>query len=342
MNKLERKIAIGGAAVLIAVAAAVFLALRANDEGQPQRVLRDYPGRVWSLAFFPDSKTIAATGDAGLCLWDADTGKRLNKRLNLEASLGVYAINARAVAASPDGKKLALGGMTSDFVLWTIATGMVETYHVWRGESFYKAAFSPDGKTVAASVIDKVAGSIRIWDIETGAPLHTLGGKAPSPVPLAYSPDSSQIAGVDILDIKIWDVKTGAPLHTLKGHLYPYPVKALAYSPDGKKLASASLDKTLKIWDAQTGALLQTLKGHRESLHFAAYLPDGERVASGGAKEIKIWDVKTGALLQTLKHRHGNIMEAAAVSPDGRFAAAAAINANGKTAVLIWDIEALP
>lgn len=332
MNKLERKIAIGGAAVLIAVAAAVFFALRANDKGQPQRVLRDYPDRVISLAFFPDSKTIAASGWGGLCLWDVETGKRLN----LETSLDRY---AGAVAVSPDSKQIALGGVNSDFVLWTIATGLVETYHVTRGEAFHQAAFSPDGKTVAASVFEKTAGSIRIWDMETAALLHTLGGKAPSLVPFAYSPDASQIAGGDILDVKIWDVKTGAPLHTLKGHLYQ--ISAVAYSPDGKKLVSASYDKTLKIWDAQTGAPLQTLKGHREYLHFTAYLPDGERLASGGAKEIKIWNVKTGALLQTLKHRHGNIM-GAAVSPDGRFAAAAVINAHGKTAVLIWDLKAVP
>ena len=330
MSKLERKIAIGIAAVLIAVAAALFLALQANDAGRPRLVLRDYPGHVRSLAFFPDSKTIAATGNAGICLWDIETGQRLN----LELSLGRH---GGAVAVSPDGKKIALSGMSSDFVLWTISTGLLETYHVSRGELFHRAAFSPDGKTVAASVLERGACSIRIWDMETAALLHTLDEKAPSLVPFAYSPDSSQIAGGGDLEVKIWDVKTGSLLHTLKGHRYS--VNSVAYSPDGKKLASASDDSTVKIWDAQTGALLQTLKEHREPLLFAAYLPDGERLASGGADEIKIWDVKTGALLQTLKNRHGKIMDAAtAVSPDGRFAAAVVVNATG-TAVLVWDID---
>ena len=219
---------------------------------------------------------------------------------------------------------------------------MMETYHVSRGESFYKAAFSPDGKTVAASVLENAGNSsIRIWDIETGALLHTLGGKAPFPVPLAYSPDSSQIAGASIIsDVEIWDMKTGASLHTLKGHLHP--VSAVSYSPDGKRLASASYDKSVKIWDAQTGALLQTLKEHREPLLFAAYLPDGERLIGGGIEEIKIWDVKTGAPLQTLKNRQGKIIETAVVSPDGRFAAAAVLGADSKTAVLIWGIDEAP
>ncbi|MDE0021958.1 MAG: WD40 repeat domain-containing protein [Candidatus Poribacteria bacterium] len=333
MSKLEHKIAIGIAAVLIAGAAALFLALRANDEGRPRLVLRGYPGHVRSLAFFPDSKTIAATGNAGVGLWDAESGQLLN----IEASLNKY---AGAVAVSPDGKKIALGGSRSDFVLWTISTGMMETYHVSRGESFYKAAFSPDGKTVAASVLENAACSIRIWDMETAALLHTLDEKAPIPIPFAYSPDSSQIAGGG-LEVKIWDVKTGALLHTLKGHRYS--VHSVAYSPDGKRLASASGDRTVKIWDAHTGSLLQTLKEHRERLRFAAYLPDGERVASGGADEIKIWDVKTGALLQTLKNRHGYIMDAAtAVSSDGRFAAAAAVVSATGTAVLVWDIDEAP
>ena len=335
MSKLERKIAIGIAAVLIAGAAALFLALRANDEGQPRLVLRGYPGHVSSLAFFPDSKTIAASGHAGVGLWDVETGQILR----LESSLGRY---AGAVAVSPDGKKIALGGISSDFVLWTISTGLLETYHVSRGELFHRAAFSPDGKTVAASVLERGACSIRIWDMETAALLHTLDGKAPSLIPFAYSPDSSQIAGGGGLEVEIWDVKTGSLLHTLKGHRYN--VHSVAYSPDGKKLASAGYYKTVKIWDAQTGALLQTLDEHRERLRFAAYLPDGERLASGGADDIKIWDVKTGALLQTLKNRHGYIMDpATAVSPDGRFAAAAAIDVDGhKTAVLIWDIDEAP
>ena len=331
MSKIERKIAVGLAAGFIAVAAAAFFLFRANDAEQPRLILRDYPGGlVRSLAFFPDGKTIAAAGDAGLCLWDAETGQLLK----IETSLGRY---AGAVAVSPDGKKIALGGISSDFVLWTISTGLLETYHVSRGESFYNAAFSPDGKTVAASVNDKTGSLIRVWDMETAAPLHTLGGKARNPVLFAYSPDSSQIAGADGLEVKIWDVKTGALLHTLKGH--HDQVNSFAYSPDGKKLASASFYKTVKIWDAQTGALLQTLDEHREFLQFVAYLPDGERVASGSDDDIKIWDVKTGALLQTLKNRHGYIMDAAtAVSPDGRFAAAVVVSAAG-TAVLVWDID---
>ena len=336
MSKLERKIAVGLAAGLIAFAAAAFFlfrANRANDAEKPRLVLRDYPGaRVWSLAFSPSGKTIAAAGDAGLCLWDAETGGFLN----IETALDGY-----AAAVSPDSEKIAAGGYGGNFVLWTVSTGLVETYHASRGESFYRAAFSPDSKTVAASVLEhagKEKSTIRIWDIETGALLHTLGGTTPLPVLFAYSPDSSQIAaGGGISDVKIWDLKTGAPLQTLKGHRYP--VSAVAYSPDGKRLASASNDMTVKIWDAQTGALLQTLKEHREFLHFAAYLPDGERLMSGGADDLKIWDLKTGALLQTLKQRRGRIMTAA-VSPDGRFAAAAALDADIKTAVLIWDIDA--
>ena len=334
MSKLERKIAVGLAAGLIAFAAAAFFlfrANRANDAEKPRLVLRDYPGaRVWSLAFSPSGKTIAAAGDAGLCLWDAETGGFLN----IETALDGY-----AAAVSPDSEKIAAGGYGGNFVLWTVSTGLVETYHASRGESFYRAAFSPDSKTVAASVLEhagKEKSTIRIWDIETGAPLSTLGGKTSFPSPLAYSPDSSQIAGGSVLDVKIWDLKTGAPLHTLKGHRYP--VIAVAYSPDGKRLASASYDRTVKIWDAQTGALLQTLKEHRQPLLFAAYLPDGKRLMSVGGKEIKIWDVKTGAPIQTLKQRQ-EMIETAAVSPDGRFAAAAAIGADLKTAVLIWDID---
>jgi WD40 repeat protein len=91
-----------------------------------------------------------------------------------------------------------------------------------------------------------------------------------------------------------------ATLQTLEGHLSS--VWAVAFSPNGKELASGSSDKTIRIWDVATGATLQTLEGHSDYVWAVAFSPNGKQLASGSSDTtIRIWDAATGATLQTLE-----------------------------------------
>jgi WD40 repeat protein len=67
----------------------------------------------------------------------------------------------------------------------------------------------------------------------------------------------------------------------------------VAFSPDGQRLASASVDKTVKVWDAATGQEVLTLKGHTGAVSSVAFSPDGTRLASAGAGGVKVWDATT-------------------------------------------------
>ncbi|MEV6344958.1 pentapeptide repeat-containing protein [Actinoplanes sp. NPDC051851] len=131
--------------------------------------------------------------------------------------------------------------------------------------------------------------------------------------------------------VRIWDAVNGTPLRAMTGHTGP--LRAAAYTADGRYLASAGDDEVVRIWDTATGHAAQTLTEHTGRIRAVAYGPDGRHLASAGDDEtVRIWDTTTGQTVHLLTE-HAGRLRALAYSPDGRHLA----SAGDDETVRIWD-----
>ncbi|MBZ5654311.1 MAG: TIR domain-containing protein [Acidobacteriia bacterium] len=124
---------------------------------------------------------------------------------------------------------------------------------------------------------------------------------------------------------------------TLRGH--SGGVNGVAFSPDGKRLATASDDQTAKVWDAESGKELLTLRGHSRPVCGVAFRPDGKRLATAcGDQTAKVWDAESGKELLTLRS-HSDVVDGVTFSPDGKRLATA--SADGTVQVDSFDLREL-
>jgi WD40 repeat protein/serine/threonine protein kinase/tetratricopeptide (TPR) repeat protein len=196
------------------------------------------------------------------------------------------------------------------------------------------AAWSPDGTRILSCSTDSTA---KVWDASSGRELLTLtweGANSSGPQgqtsTVGWSSDGKQIVG-GARGLKIWDATTGREVLTSKGSTQW--IGSVAWSPDGRHIASGNGDKTIRIWDAKTGEELRTLKGHAQWVNNVAWSPDSQRIVSGsGDKTLKIWDTVAGRELLTLKG-HSQWINGVSWSHDGKRIA----SASGDRTVKIWD-----
>ena len=256
----------------------------------------------------------------------------MNARLSVLESLGVIsgtnqASNSIRILDIATGRQLQSIPLPRNFLS---AMGNNST------ESGSTLAFSPDGRILASA--SRYNSPITLTDASTGQELRTLKTNS-SVTSLAWSADGKRLASAhwggskrNITDpsvaktlsfedanfpIQVWDTQTGTELNSLAGH--NNFVYCLAFSRDGRMLASGGYDSTIKLWDLGTGSELRTLKGHNGSIAAIDFSADGRFLVSGSDDgSTRLWNVQTGEMLATLVSLNKGD-DWLVVTPDGLF-----------------------
>jgi eukaryotic-like serine/threonine-protein kinase len=271
--------------------------------GRETATLPSVGDHVWGVAFSPDGRRVAAgLGDwrtpdrPGLVrVWDAASREPL---LTLRAHVGI----TWGVAFSPDGSLLASGGgplapYRDETRLWDARTGRELRRLRGHLQGVRGVAFHPQGELLATSSGDA---TVKLWDVATGRAIRTLGsGGGLGFGPVAFSRDGRWLAaggglatpgtGSEPPSVYVWDSTSGRERFRFEGH--SHWITTVAFSPDGQRLASASVDQTVKLWDLTTGFEVLTLRGHKGGVNGVAFSPDGQFLATGGEdRTVRLWE----------------------------------------------------
>jgi len=291
--------------------------------------------------FSPDGKRVAICTDEMIKVWDLLTGE------------GIITIGDEEVRSdswfefSPDSKKIFSYGLNNSVTIWDVDVGERINYLIAEYEDIYPESviFLSDNKTV---LIPYSNGTIKVWDA-TGRIdplLLTFAFKGFNKIQkLLVSRDEKHMLVISSNDkssilkeskkISIWDIVTGKHLYDLisPDTTHINGVRSAYFSPDGKKIITASGDGSANTWDARNGKLLIQFKQPYSFFHDAEFSPDGKYVVTASGKQsATIWNATTGKPLMNLSG-HVQGFEEVQFSPDGKNI----ITTYGKAGDVFWD-----
>lgn len=299
------------------------------------------------------AQTISGDQDGSVSLWDVTSASPLS------TMTGQDSLEITTLALASDGRSLMAGGQGG--VIWAgdldarqnrpafFVSPRAERYHrlitfanriqTWQpafpvySENVQAIALSPDGKLLVTATDE---GTIKLWDVAESRDLMTLSQEPAEVNCLGFSLEGTRIAAGVGHRVRLWD-QGGRSLPSLAGVDHTYTIRCLAFSPDGKTLATGSRDHVIKLWNLYDGGGCIELIGHEDGVESLSFSPDGSILASGGLdRTVRLWDQSTGQELATLG-RHAGKVSCVVFSPDGKTLVSGGENPRDQTGeVYLW------
>jgi WD40 repeat protein len=336
----------GGRERRVAVTLAERPNVQATQDQAPPLLMLDTGGHmapIKGLAFTPDGRQlVSASDDKVIRVWDWWAGKTI-RTIRGQAGPGNEG-KIFAMALSSDGRWLAVGGWLpgtreESFAirLYDFATAKLVGLLKGHTNVVHSFAFSPDGKQLISGSFDR---SAIVWDVEGHKVIHRLQGHTLDIYAVAFTPDGERaVTGSDDTTLRLWRVGDGGLIAEMKGHT-KHISRALAVRSTDSMIASGDAAGEIRLWDGRTGQYLRTLGNQGSGVGVLRFSPDGQLLlstcSSGGCARMPqiVWDVASGNRLQQPRH-HDNIVLAAAISPNGKFAAT---GGGSRREIRIWDL----
>ena len=325
-------------------------------EAKPELVLQTGYNNFFGatrLVFSPDGRLLATATfrSSTIKLWETATGRELrNLSSGTHSGMGMSPF----VAFSRDSRLVAAAAGDNSVKIWDVVSGReLQTLAGTQGSlssaiaGVYFIAFTPDGRVVT------VSDAIRVWDAATGQELRSIsmetnlnrsalmggGGGA------AITPDGNQLAflvsdGLEKHEVKFWDLATGREARAVNLPNKEIDSIELAFTSDGRLLASGIVDKRLKIWDLSGKGNERELTPTATDHSLIRFSRDGRLIALAEGYTVKLWDVATGRELPALNAPHSGLVPSqvsifANFSDDGKRLATGGFD----TPTILWETE---